>query len=340
MNNRAIDTGYGWTKYTTGHMTRQDDKLNINVGAFQSLPFVTRASLDAPSMGKKVTTITVKVNGVTYQVSDNPGPIAPKSSTRVRGESYTQSDAYGICMCAAVKAMNVDSINHLVVGTPVSNFESAKRVLLERFGSGIKFDDKDVAIGTLHVMAQPVGGLVWHFLSSQRQSELNKRRRLLVDIGYGTLDWVVATGLTTNSERSDSAEFGVSKFIDFVAEEIKGGRSGIGEDIELYEEIDALLTRDVSFTYRGKKWSREFFSDAIERIAGEGVQRILASTGDIGLFDSVVLMGGGSRLYQSALHKIFHPIPVELVAESRFANVRGFQLIAEHQAHAPARRQP
>lgn len=334
--NRAIDAGYGWTKFTTSDVRREGERLTVDVGAFQSLPFVARTTLDAAGMGEKPNTLNVRVNGVTYQVSDNPAPIAPKASNRIRGDRYTESDLYAVCMAAAAKSMGVEVFDNLVVGTPVGNFESAKKALQAKFGTGISFDDKTVPIKTLHVVPQPVGGLVWHFFANKRQGELNKHPRLLVDVGYGTLDWVAAHGLTTNTERSGSASYGISNFVDHIATEIKGGNSGIGENLWLYDAIDKMLISGVPFKYKGAEWQRETFLDALERIATEAVQQVIASAGDTGMFHSIVLMGGGGRLYQSALAKAFHPIPIELVAEAQFANVRGFQLLAEHQRHRQA----
>lgn len=50
------------------------------------------------------------------------------------------------------------------------------------------------------------------------------------------------------------------------------------------------------------------------------------------MYQSVVLMGGGAPLYKDALVKAFKSKPIEVVDAARFANVRGFQLLAERQA--------
>ena len=328
--NRAIDTGYGWTKFTTGDATRVAGGVEVPTSAFQSLPFEARGGLDAAGMERRPNTIALQVDGVNYVVSDDPAPIAPQESTRVRGDKYTESSAYGICMAAAVKKMGIDRLDNLVVGTPVGNFDSAKAALHHRYNADIIFDDQRILIKRLHVIAQPVGGLVWHYLSNGKP-DLNRHPRLLVDVGYGTLDWVAAQGLTTNIERSGSRKLGVFKFVEKIAREVAGENANVSENLWLTDAIDKLLSSDKTLEFGGVKWQRHMFAPILEKIAVEGVQQIIASAGDVRMFTSVVVMGGGGHLYVEALKKAFAPIPIDVVPEARFANVRGFQLIAEHQ---------
>ena len=100
----------------------------------------------------------------------------------------------------------------------------------------------------------------------------------------------------------------------------------------LHDAVDRLLISGTSFKYHGKLHRREDYARLIEETAFEAVEFVKGKLGRIGVYDSVVLMGGGAGLYQHALTAAFAGIPVELIAEGRFANVRGFQLIAERQA--------
>ena len=59
------------------------------------------------------------------------------------------------------------------------------------------------------------------------------------------------------------------------------------------------------------------------------MQLILSKVGDTGTLRSVVLMGGGAPLLQSALAKALKPIDVEVIANARYANIKGFQAIAQ-----------
>jgi plasmid segregation protein ParM len=275
---------------------------------------------------------TLRFKGQDMAVSDVPAQLAAGASLRVRGDNYVNTTAYEVCMAAAVKAMNLDHIETLVVGTPVGNFEHVRAVLLEKYRDGIAFDERQVSVGTLRVIVQPVGGLIWHYLSTQRGGSIKGVNRLLVDVGYGTLDWVVANGLVVNPARSGSASFGVSSFLDGAYNVVREGRSGIDKDATLLEGLDGLLVRGAPLFYRGKTWQRSDLSEMIEGKATQAVQSILSHIGDAGTLQSVVLMGGGAPLFQSALAAAFRPIEVEVIASARFANVKGFQSVAERGA--------
>ena len=329
MTRRAIDLGYGWTKFSTGDVTRTDERMDVQVDAFQSVPFPKPVFVDTSGMARGPRLWQVRVDGFDYCVSDAPAMVAPNALHRVRGENYVTTSQYEVCMAAAVKAMEVTRLDVLVVGTPVGNYEQARAALVERFGQGISFDERRVEIGSLRVIVQPVGGLIWHFLSTQRARAIEGVDRLLVDVGYGTLDWVVATGLVVNPSCSGSASYGVSSFLDDAYREVRGGAPGIEQGSTLMEGLDRLLVRGNELFYRGRTWQRQDFAGIAEARAQQAVQLILSKVGDTGTLRSVVLMGGGAPLLQSALAKALKPIDVEVIANARYANIKGFQAIAQ-----------
>lgn len=327
---RAIDVGYGWTKFSTSNAFIVDAKITIDVQAFQSLPMpVTREAFDLSTSSEyKGMSVLVKLKDSAYLVSDAPTYSA--DALRVRGSNYSSTEQYEVCMAAAVKAMKVSCLDHLVVGTPVGDYESTKAVLKAKFGKGIDVDGKAVEIRNLHVVAQPVGGLVWHYYSKGLQSQLVQQPRLLVDVGHGTLDWVAVQGLKTNFDRSGSVRLGVSHFVDRVVEEIKGVK-GL-EDVSFSDQVDQMLLLNKPLPFGDQSFRFEDFQSLIEQIASRGVQHIESSIGDLRMYQSVVLMGGGAPLYKVALGKAFKTTRIEIVDNARFANVRGFQLLAERQA--------
>lgn len=329
MVGRAIDVGYGWTKFTVGELRNQNGVLDVAVDAFQSAPFPKPITIDTAGLARGPRLWTVRVKGQDMAVSEAPAMLAGGASLRVRGDNYVNTTAYEVCMAAAVKSMNLNHIDHLVVGTPVGNFDHVRAVLQDKYRDGIRFDDRHVAIGSLRVIVQPVGGLIWHYLATQRGGEIKGVNRLLVDVGYGTLDWVVANGLVVNGSRSGSASFGVSSFIEGAYGVVRDGRSGIDKDATLLDGLDGLLVRGIPMYYRGKKWERSDLEEMIAPKAQQAVQSILSHIGDAGTLQSVVLMGGGAPLYQTALASAFHPLEVEVISAARYANVKGFQAVAE-----------
>lgn len=326
---RAIDLGYGWVKFTTGETIKLDGQLpTVPVNTFSSLVWANPQQFNVPEMGgAKV--MTLKFDGTTYGISKEPESVAPRSATRIKGDDYVSSTPYAVCMAAAIKAMRVGSIQRLVVGTPVGNFSTAREELVRRFSRGITFDDLHVEIGQLRVVPQPIGGLFWHMIAGGRTAEIANKVRLLIDVGYGTLDWVVAHGAAANAASSGSNDYGVSKFVDAVAAQIRGAAQGISADLLFTSSVDKMITMGRGFEFRGKEQRREQYAHVIDALAVEALADLKSRVGSLDMVSSIVLMGGGANLYASALKTVAGDVPIETVSEPHLANVRGFQLLSE-----------
>jgi len=316
-HNRAIDLGYGWTKVSTG---------DGSIKSFQSLPWRNPRSLSAVDAPAQV--MTVIVGGVPYGVPDEPETYAPPDVTRVRGDGYVSSEQYAVCMAAAVKVMRVQSLHRLVVGTPVGNFEPARKELLKRFATGVTFDTTHVPIQRLQVVPQPIGGLAFH-LHDAGGGEALEEPRLLIDVGYGTLDWVWATGAKVNAERSGSSSNGVASFVDAVFRAIHGDAHGLGQDLLEAAHIDRMLTRGKPFTLDGERHSRETHEKLVDALARAAFDELLQRVGSLRMCHSIVLMGGGAEIYKKAAIRSAGKVPVQMVREPQWANIRGFQLLAD-----------
>lgn len=335
---RAIDAGYGWTKFSTGNFYFSNGKIGVDVKEFQSLPRLVPRETFARLVGVETqgTTVGVKVKNQSYLVSEDF--CYSTDTLRPRNHNYCSTHQYEVCMGAALKAMNVDFLDHLVVGAPCGNYEATVALLKEKFGRGIIIDDKAVEIRNLHVVARPVGGLIWHYFAKGLHKQLGQQKRVLVDVGHGTLDWVAVQGLQTNFERSGSVQLGVGHFVDRIVEEMKGVKAP--EDVWFSNQVERMLLRDQPVIFGNHAHRLEDYQALIQQVATEGVQHIESSIGDERMYQSVVLMGGGAPLYKDALNKAFNSTTVEVVDAARFANVRGFQLLAQNMAHRGTRASP
>jgi len=315
--NRAIDLGYGWTKVATG---------NSEVKSFQSLPWRNPKVVHGAASAK---VMTVNYRDTLYGVSDEPETAAPRTATRVRGDGYIDSETYAVCMAAAVKMMRVPKLKRLVVGTPVGNYADARKALQARFGSGISFDATHVPVERLQVVQQPIGGLAYHLHASGGSVPLAVPR-LLIDVGYGTLDWVLAVGAKVNASVSGSSSNGVARFVDMLIERITGDSHGLGQDLMLVSAVDRMVTQGVPFRFRGEQQFREAHQATIDALAAESFLEVLHRVGSLDMCESILLMGGGATLYQAAVTKAANGIPVEVVRDPHLANIRGFQLLADN----------
>ena len=320
---RAIDLGYGWTKLSRSNM--QSDGA-VEVQTFQSIPWANPKSIGTGMVRDNI--IRLKYKDQLYGLSDDPASAAPRNSSRVRGEHYIQSEQYAVCMAAAVKLMGVPRIDTLVVGTPVGNFEQSKPVIEQLFAKGITFDATHVPVDKIKVVPQPIGGLVSHMKVAKEG--MNKGgMRLLIDVGYGTLDWVLVSGARVNAEASGSTSNGVARFVDAVIEKITGSVHGLGQDLMLAASVDKMIVQDIPFPHRGKEQTRNGHEALIQQIASAAFQELQQRVGSLDMCESVVLMGGGANLYGQVIARALSPIPVEIVENPRYANIRGFQILAE-----------
>ena len=335
---RAIDVGFGWTKFSTGNHYFLDGKIGVDVKAFQSLPRLVPRETFARLAGVEThdTTVGVKVKNQSYLLSQEF--CYSTDTLRPRNHNYCRSFQYEVCMAAALKAMNVDFLDHLVVGAPCGNFEATKAFLKEKFGRGIVIDEKSLEIRNLHVVAQPVGGLIWHYFAKGLHKQLGQQTRVLVDVGQGTLDWVAVQGLKTNFERSGSVQLGVGHFVDRIVEEMKGVKAP--EDVWFSDQVERMLLRDQPVIFGNHAHRLEDYQALIQQVATEGVKYIESSIGDVRMYQTIVVIGGGAPLYKDALNKAFNSTTVEVVDAARFANVRGFQLLAQNMSHRGKRASP
>jgi plasmid segregation protein ParM len=330
MIRRAIDVGYGHTKFTTSEMKRREGTIDIDVDAFQSIAFAPPTALGtATPTGSRT---IVQVDGQAFCVAEQADEASSGDVSKSKGDNYVQSLAYRVFVGAAVKRMKVEHIDTLVLGTPVSNYRGAKLSLEQTFSAGIKFDSSTVHIEKFVVMPQPLGALYWHYYRrNQHEVMLRGGLRLVVDVGYGTLDWIVCKGGDPIASKAGSSKHGVSYFIELLTREILPDSMAIAPDMMLINQIDELITRDRELFYRGKTYAKSDFASLLDAQSFEAVRAAIGSIGEVGNIETVVLAGGGAGLYQSTIAKLIPHAKIEVVHASRFANVKGFQVAAEAQ---------
>jgi plasmid segregation protein ParM len=171
------------------------------------------------------------------------------------------------------------------------------------------------------VLAQPLGGLIDHALSSGSYGRLRETRNLVIDPGYFTVDWILAQGIQQIGERCGSFPGGTSAVLRQLAE-------SLGKEQRL--ELDDPLVLDRALrTGRLTLYGREIpvarhLAEA-RCVADEAATAVANSVGDGRDIDAIVLVGGGAELFRPALGRRFPRHPVHVVPDPVFANVRGFQ---------------
>lgn len=98
------------------------------------------------------------------------------------------------------------------------NFHTHVAHLRSAFAGNNSYGDVEFDVGSVIVLPQPLGALV----NFSRYHEFDKEDpHLIIDVGYFTTDWVVATGLTIDEERSGGHHSGASHYYEAIAAVIK-----------------------------------------------------------------------------------------------------------------------
>lgn len=318
---RAIDVGYSNVKFTTGSEANGDPICR----SFPSLtPLASDDQLCAGPFEKR-DSVRVAVNGATYEVGPDAYLALKGHFATVRHEAFCQTDSYRALFLGTLSYMHLPRIDTLVLGLPVSYLGSKLSSLIELAkGTHQLPGDKTVVIDKVQVFGQPVGGY-FNFLHQHGATKGTKKKTLIVDPGYVTLDWIVASGAKPNGSRSGSFQGGVSSILAAIQKML--ARDGIPHD-DMWRLNEGLRTG--SFRIYGKPVDLRPYLVEAQPVIIEAVDMMLSTIGSLSDIDRVLLVGGGASLYRPAIEARANGLEVIQDTAPEFANVRGFQRLAEY----------
>lgn len=318
---RAVDIGYGYTKFTTTHGGACDSFPSL-----APLAEVRRDDTYIPTYreltGRR--TVEVWVNGTPFEVGPDTTLFA--GEVPVLHADYIDTPQYRALLYGALHAMQLERIDLLVTGLPVHQHSShSARLKKLLVGPHVIQPGKTVEIVDVKVAIQPLGGLIAHLHETGNWTRHKKRTYLFIDPGYCTFDWLLSKGLSEVPGKSGSVACGVSTYLTCIQHEIS-------RDLGLYcsdlERIDAGL-RNGPF----RIWTREIDLQPYKARAEAVIERAiraLCNRVDVGQnIDDIVLAGGGSFYFLPALQRAFPGRDIHVMTEPVCANVRGFQLFGK-----------
>lgn len=318
---RAIDVGFGHTKYVTASKDGQ-----VDCAHFPSLAFVGHADESADSMGGKRSTVQIPVDGLFYEVGPDVEWAADRFRSRQLHDGYSQTPEYRAFTAAALHYMKVESVDLLVVGLPVAQFQ-AKRAALQKAMTGT-FDmgrKRRIVVKKAIVVPQPQGALFWYAVENGRM-EAMQRKTLVMDVGSRTFDWLVTRGMRVVPKMSDSVNRGVSDILGYIAHAIG---VEIKEDYRNLDAVDVALRSGRILRLFQQDHDLKKFEPFIRKVADQALASVLAKLDGPEDLENIVLVGGGAYLYTKAVRRHFAKHKVIEVDEPMYANVRGFQLLGE-----------
>lgn len=316
---RAIDIGYGNTKYVKDH--RRDRR--IECGLFPSLaPMAVAMDFSEGVCGRRET-VSVRVNGHNYEVGPDVDLLLGNEHARPLHQEFIETPEYLALLRGALTYMDVPEIDLLVVGLPVMLLAAKKRRVIELLkGHHVLSDNRSTYVKQVTVIAQPMGGFFDFALTSGLWERMRSQRNLIVDPGYFTLDWVLANGMHPIVTRCDSHAGGVSNVFKKIAQSISMAHKVNYNNLQ---EIDRAL-RFPPFVLYGREVQIKPFLDAARPAIDSALTALTNSVGDGRDIDNIILVGGGASLFSAALQARFQLHAVHIVPDPVYANVRGFQL--------------
>lgn len=323
---RAVDVGYGNTKYTLSH-SREGE---IPCGVFASIVAPAVAGDLSDGALARRNTATVRVNGCDYEVGPDAELVTGAHAARVLHGEFLGTSEYLALLRGALHYMEVERIDLLVVGLPVSYLAdkaAALRVLAE--GTHALSPKQSVQVAKALVLAQPLGGLAYHAMTRGLYGRFLQTRNLIVDPGYYTVDWLTTKGLQPLPKRCGSFAGGMHAVARAVA------RTVASEERIPPDELPALdaALRDGYLTLFGRRTPLQpRHLEAARGVTEEAAHAIANSVGTGRDIEAILLVGGGADLYREALARRYPKHAVHIVPEPVLANVRGFQLIGEEVA--------
>ena len=326
----ALDIGFGRTKIAVRY-PKESDMFTDGFPSLAPRNVSGTLSTNVPNPAVNRTYI-VNVNNVDFAV----GPDVKFSlggatgSGRTLTDDFPMSVNYEALFLGALAHVDATEIELLVMGLPVHTMDKYKKHLVTKFTGTFTVGARDVTIKKILILPQPLGAML-HYGSIIDYSLNDGETRLIIDCGYVTTDWVVASGYRIIESRSNGIPTGVSAILSAVADLISKAE---GTKFVNIERIDECLMNGKDLRIFKNNLSAEKLKNYVKNshyIVDDCIKTISARVGDSTDLKSILVCGGGANYFLPAIQECFPLVEIELLDNSPYCNVRGFLLFGESQ---------
>ncbi len=319
MTVRAVDVGFGNTKYVTGDVGGE-----VRCAYFPSVVYPSARDLSTAAATERRKTVAVPIDGLFYEVGPEVNLAADTFRATQMHDRYTETPEYRALLRGALNQMRVDAIDLLVVGLPVAAF-TAKKAALEKAVTG-KHDVGGGRVVNVHkalAIAQPQGALVYYASLHQKLKTIEQEQSLIIDPGARTFDWLVAKGMRLVQKKSHSINRGMFDVLQAIATEIS---EDIGTSYRDFDAIDVALRTGKNPRIYQKPYDMTRFMPIARTIAQQAVSSMMQWIEVSYSFQNIILVGGGAFLFKKAVKEAFPKHKIHEVKDPMYANVKGFQI--------------
>lgn len=355
---RAIDAGYGLTKFIKG--VGEDGSLAC--GHFPSMAVPSDPATMRSLSIRDRNTIDVTIGDAQYEVGvDVLQAQTGNDVGREIGENWSRSDMYRAVMLGAMHYMDTPKIDTLVLGLPVNQYLSEDRCkqLAKEYTGEFKLPGgRTVTIKDVVIRPQPFGGYVDmgnHLdLINKGIKALKKEHKnvaideiedagalvenhcvLIVDPGEHTLDWLLVDRGQINTKASGAAsDSGRHRIVRDVQRALE---NDLARQINPSNQprINEALRTGQPLRLGGQQIDLKQYDTVVAQSVADPISRLIEGLRGLDdRVDLILVVGGHPQIYERALRERFPYTPVIVPADSLYANVRGFQRMGEALAMA------
>jgi plasmid segregation protein ParM len=222
-------------------------------------------------------------------------------------------------------------IDILVLGLPLNTYQHHHKALAELYTGKFKINPRGdtVTVRQCRVFPQPIGTYSMYMNDLRASGNNTEPYTLVVDPGFNTVDWLMVHKFKAFENTSGATVRGMSFILTEMANAIIKHVGGEPSTKSIARRIDAALATGaddpVINMYGSPIHLRELF-EAGEAVANNVALQIKNAVGSSDMIDSIVVTGGGARLYARALKQGFPRIAHNVfeMPNPSMANVRGF----------------
>lgn len=317
---RALDVGFGLTKFVTGVEGRE-----VRCTHFPSVAYPTDSEDATDPMGGRRKTVGIPIADLIYEVGPDVHLAADIFNARQMHERYSETPEYLALARGALHYMRVDRIDLLVVGLPVAAFKARRRAALERLMIG-RHDvgrGRAVQVERARVVPQPQGALMYYGQMHNRLAEVRKERSLIIDPGARTFDWLVTQGMQLVEKKSHSVNRGMFDVLQAVA---SGISKATGTQFREFDLIDTALRNGRNPVIFQQEYDLSKHLPLARKIAEQAIGEMLHFVGDASDIKNIIVVGGGAHFFKRAIKAAFPKHRIHELKDALYANVKGFQL--------------
>jgi plasmid segregation protein ParM len=339
---RALDLGFGFTKFTKAHYL---DDETVEVASFPSFAAPAVDYSIGAGVMSELSIVNVAVADERFAVGKDVRLAADGAGRQMLESTFFRSSQYLALARGAMAFMKVPDhgvVDALVIGLPINVFRDQALIdhvetkiqgihlvpdLTENDSKG-RVIERQIHVKKVQLIPQVLGSLVEISRHTDLIQKIQGQQNLTIDVGYGTLLWLMTDGFAQMPARSNGNMGGVSSLLQKVVRSIDPNAA---TSINVLERLDkALLGNNPSILVNGEEVQLAKFRGLLTSAARENLTEMLRSIGNTADVDNVFLTGGGAHLYREEIGAAFPKRKINVSSgDSRYTNVRGFQYIAE-----------